>query len=452
MLERSCSSCGREILPGRHFCGGCGRPVAANAEPAPPESAARFCVKCGAAIAPGKRFCKQCGHAVGSTKPSAAQEPPAVVQGESGTDKVVPDEASAQAISTIAIPAQPEPTALNCSKCGAVIVAGKRFCKQCGQALATPAPTAAIDSHPAEQGESTARESTIEVLEPDRASTPPLQPATRGRTFSTQTDSAPPETPKGPPSQVLLGTGPDEDFKLATEKAPNFPSEEEDFRPLFKFSGDEQEPFAVTPPQADFAVNDPEIASSGRHELGDSDAGMFRSFQEPAVPQRRKLLLVVSAVCAAALLGAAWFAAAYYHGKLGPAQIATQPTPPAAVVMSGSDQTANPVPQTVPETPIVTAKPAPPKLESGGLETPARHPAPKPNAENSHPALLRNHGGNCALDSNMLSRMLDQADRNRERGNYLDAVRQYRSVLNCDSNNARAHSGLELTLLDIQHQ
>jgi Flp pilus assembly protein TadD len=52
----------------------------------------------------------------------------------------------------------------------------------------------------------------------------------------------------------------------------------------------------------------------------------------------------------------------------------------------------------------------------------------------------------------MLSRMLDQADRNRGQGNYSDAARQYRSVLNCDPNNSRAHSGLELTLVDIQHQ
>jgi hypothetical protein len=52
----------------------------------------------------------------------------------------------------------------------------------------------------------------------------------------------------------------------------------------------------------------------------------------------------------------------------------------------------------------------------------------------------------------MLSKMLDQADRNRQQGNYPDAARQYRTVLDCDHNNARAHSGLELTLLAIQHQ
>jgi hypothetical protein len=48
--------------------------------------------------------------------------------------------------------------------------------------------------------------------------------------------------------------------------------------------------------------------------------------------------------------------------------------------------------------------------------------------------------------------MLDQADRNREQGNYADAARQYRSVLACDPKNPRAFNGLEVTLTDIQHQ
>ncbi len=452
MVERNCSNCGREIPAGRPFCGGCGRPVAANAEPGPSEPGARFCVKCGAAIAQGKRFCKQCGHAAGATPLTAVNEPSAVAQDEPAVTKAVLGEASGKAIPAIAVPAKTESTALLCSKCGSVIVAGKRFCKQCGQALATPAPTAAIDSDSTEQGESTARESTIEVLEPDRASKLPLQPATRSQSFSLHIDSAPSEIFPFPPSKAEPETEPGEDFKPDTQKASNFPSKEEDFRPLFKFSGDEQGPLAATPLQADFAVNDPESASSGPHEPGDSDAGMFRSFQQPVVLRRRKLLQVASAVCAAALLGAAWFADTYYHQKHHPVEIATQPIPPAAVATSGSYQTAKPVLQTPHEAPIVTAKAALPKRESGGNETPALHSAPKPDAADSHPTSQRKQAGSCTLDSDMLSRMLDQADRNRERGNYLDAVRQYRSVLNCDSNNSRAHSGLELTLFDIQHQ
>ena len=69
MANRYCTKCGREVVAGKRFCGGCGQgmPVAA----APPdeaeavaEPAAPVCGQCAAALTPGKRFCKQCGHAV----------------------------------------------------------------------------------------------------------------------------------------------------------------------------------------------------------------------------------------------------------------------------------------------------------------------------------------------------------------------------------------------------
>jgi hypothetical protein len=59
---------------------------------------------------------------------------------------------------------------------------------------------------------------------------------------------------------------------------------------------------------------------------------------------------------------------------------------------------------------------------------------------------------NCDLDSNMLPKMLDQAERNRQQGNYPAALRQFRAVLACDRNNARARSGLDLTELAVQHR
>jgi len=60
--------------------------------------------------------------------------------------------------------------------------------------------------------------------------------------------------------------------------------------------------------------------------------------------------------------------------------------------------------------------------------------------------------GNCDLDSHMLPKMLDQAERSREQGNYPAALRQFRAVLACDRNNARARSGLDLTELAVQHR
>jgi hypothetical protein len=60
--------------------------------------------------------------------------------------------------------------------------------------------------------------------------------------------------------------------------------------------------------------------------------------------------------------------------------------------------------------------------------------------------------GNCELNSNLLPKMLDQAERSREQGNYAAALRQFRAVLACDRNNARARSGLDLTELSMRHQ
>jgi hypothetical protein len=157
-------------------------------------------------------------------------------------------------------------------------------------------------------------------------------------------------------------------------------------------------------------------------------------------------------VCTAALLGAVWVVASYYHGRHHPDKIIMQPASPVAVTKVAADQPSKPAPQTAPETPITPTKAPPTRQEVGGHEAPAHHVAPKPHSGDSHPTSKGIQGGNCTLDSNMLSRMLDQADRNREHGNYSDASRQYRSVLSCDPNNARAHSGLELTLLDMQHQ
>ena len=401
--------------------------------PPHPEPAALLCPKCGVAYAPGRHFCKQCGQVLGTTVPGAGEAPSAAAQSESTTKKAILGEGSIQVAPVIAVATQSEPTERFCVKCGTACVSGKRFCKQCGHAFGAAEPVAASEPSAIEQSESAAQESTARILESDHANTPS-------------------EVLPGPSSKAELGTVPDESFKRDSQERPNVFSAEDDSHSLFKISGDEHAPPSMRPLQVDFAALDPDVASSERNELDDSDAGMFRSFQNSTVRRRRTLLLVLGTVCAAALLGAVWVVTAYYHGRHRPAQIMTQPTSPVAVTRFSADQPSKPAPQTAPETPIATTKAAPTRQETGGHEVPAHHAAPKPDTANSYPTSTGSQRGNCTIDSNMLSRMLDQADRNREQGNYSDAARQYRSVLNCDPNNARAHSGLELTLLDIQHQ
>lgn len=60
--------------------------------------------------------------------------------------------------------------------------------------------------------------------------------------------------------------------------------------------------------------------------------------------------------------------------------------------------------------------------------------------------------GKCDLDAALLPKMLEQAERSREQGNYPAALRQFHAVLACDPNNARARSGLDMTELAMQHK
>jgi hypothetical protein len=54
-------------------------------------------------------------------------------------------------------------------------------------------------------------------------------------------------------------------------------------------------------------------------------------------------------------------------------------------------------------------------------------------------------GRNCQLQSNEISAYLVIADKNRARGNYDDAIREYSAVIECDRHNARAQEGLVKT-------
>jgi hypothetical protein len=127
MAMRFCTRCGKEIVVGKSFCESCDPVMPVTA--APPASTAAtqptgpMCARCCATLAPGKRFCRQCGLPV---EQSAAA-------GESMG-------ASATEPTTLESAAVAEPAATVCSKCGAALVSGKRFCRQCGQAVDAAGP------------------------------------------------------------------------------------------------------------------------------------------------------------------------------------------------------------------------------------------------------------------------------------------------------------------------
>jgi hypothetical protein len=91
-----------------------------------------------------------------------------------------------------------------------------------------------------------------------------------------------------------------------------------------------------------------------------------------------------------------------------------------------------PLPAVHPKAPSQAAKKAPP--EQTASNSPSTTPAP--------PQKLTE---NCQLIATDIPRYLDMADNNRGRGKYSDAEREYNSVLQCDSENDRARSGLART-------
>lgn len=126
MNVQLCKNCGKEVLAGKRFCGGCGQALPVESAPTeatpelPAQSATTACTQCGAALTPGKRFCKQCGKAV--LQPGAAHNP------------AVPD------MPTVTAVPDDSPDSSVCGQCGAEIPAGKRFCKRCGQPVQASQP------------------------------------------------------------------------------------------------------------------------------------------------------------------------------------------------------------------------------------------------------------------------------------------------------------------------
>ena len=113
---------------------------------------------------------------------------------------------------------------------------------------------------------------------------------------------------------------------------------------------------------------------------------------------------------------------------------------------------ANPVPPLSAATPPKLAKPGKPAPKSRKGQAPAPGKAASSDATASQAKQPKAApAGNCDLDANLLPKMLDQAERNRQQGKYPAALRQFRAVLACDRNNARARSGLDLTELAMQH-
>lgn len=527
MLERNCSNCGREILAGRRFCGGCGQPVAEIIQPAHPQQTGQICANCGETIAESKRFCKKCGKPAGSaitTVPieSSAYEPMKSLSTNSASEESPRPEV--HLVSTAVSPEVPSPV---CSKCGAVKIPGKRFCKQCGQAFGEVADIATKDSSASEIKKApttskvlpsnldvaaieieqfTASDQSDHGAEPLVLSTQ-TQPARRfcskcgsaaspGKSFCNQcgqsmatpvhadTAESQPFAPSQPAvNEPIISTSePDgvtsllahaESVEAEIVPCPELQAESstansgelerafpevQNLAPVSKEPCQlpatiamEEESVADMSPHVGVAVQEIDEPALRGQDQGDFQPGLLMSFDEPADARSRRALMAVGAIGAVVLVSTVWFISIHYRGKHQSIPIAVPATAQPQKTAADVEPKSKSVAQMAPEKSKVVDKSAPTQGRVDVRDTQSANILPKRDTSpRSIP--LKRQVGNCTFDLNMVPRMLDQADRNRQQGNYADAARQYRSALDCDPKNARARSGLDLTLLDIRHQ
>src|ERR1700693_3013435 len=109
-----CPKCGREALPQRKFCGGCGSRL--PEAPSPTETVQPgSCRACGTVLARGAKFCSGCGKPVSTLRLSAPERPPTQT----------------------------------CRACGSALGQGAQFCSVCCVAVATSASVSVVIPVPA---------------------------------------------------------------------------------------------------------------------------------------------------------------------------------------------------------------------------------------------------------------------------------------------------------------
>jgi hypothetical protein len=273
-------------------------------------------------------------------------------------------------------------------------------------------------------------------------------------------------TPDGGLSEVLWRTG---------ETTSNGSSDEEALSQLIKLHGLEVEPPAQSPipspepiapaaPAGPFgtdrglralpAAAEPDAVGLGAVESDEFDPG------DSVASRRAKPGVLIGAGCAVALVLVLIVVFAVSHkGAEKPAAVAAEPAASSTVPASSVSQ-PSPV-QAASVAPATSAVPAPPPKHSEVVQKDRKHDeAAQGNSSATDAAKTQGNadkqakavGGNCDLDSNLLPKMVEQAERSRADGNYPAALRQFRAVLACDPHNARARSGLDLTEFGMQHR
>jgi hypothetical protein len=431
MANKFCTKCGSAVVAGKRFCTKCGQPIMGSTATAgaidavtgstplqkasgalasipavsiessttadvsgPGEkalasksSASKLCTQCGSTILAGKRFCTQCGKPVSETaqpsEPSAAileewimPPPPSEL-----ISPVVPEPKSKPSatetapiplgepvtITELSVPSSPVVAEMSCTRCGIPLIAGKRFCLQCGMPVANVAPPLEFAT--------TSTEKAVPTPPNHSESTPVfvLEPELNGPVSVVETPAPvatvdiPPPPPKeavdaGTPATALV-----DELSAAPQTSPIVVE-----RP----ASPQEEP---EPAETAIPASGPELVASTRPiptpapEVNDSVASDPPDTKTPDQKSSWRLPALVS-VAALCVLGAAvggfWWHTS--HAKATPPSAASAPPPATAA-------TPTPVPDSISPThdAVVSDKPSATKPSAAVAESEPR-PSPVP--------------------------------------------------------------------------
>jgi hypothetical protein len=313
----------------------------------------------------------------------------------------------------------------------------------------------------------------LPALEADSSALLPLENAAPGQILLTTNTAELLKDLPGLSVQTASGAGLSELLWRASEASSSRSSDDEVLTRFIKLNGLEveapappQEPVVASsqplPPGTDRALY-PLPDALGQEAIKPSAAGSDETdLGFPAPRPRANLRMLIGVACAVAVVTVLIVVFAVSHKRAGnPAAIAAQPASSASTPVAGTvsyaaqpvqSQPSNPVAVTAVATQPGPAKPVEQTLKSRKQEEPKQTNVKPSDAAKSPADQPKVVSGNCDLDANLLPKMLDQAERSREQGNYPAALRQFRAVLACDRNNARARSGLDLTEFAMQHR
>jgi hypothetical protein len=299
----------------------------------------------------------------------------------------------------------------------------------------------------------------LPALQADSSALLPLENATPGQILLTPNTAELLQDLPGLPLQAVSGDGLCELLWRASQETASRSADEDTVSKFIKLHGLEVEapaPLQAPPvPPPTPLPTETDRSPYAWPEAVDTSAPVPDA-GESVRPRANPRLLIGAACAAAIVLVVVLILAVSHRGAATPAAIAVQPaastvTPSSSLVASVT-QPANVPPPTgtaSPQAPVTTTAPA---QTTRKHQEPAQANAKPADIAKSQPDEPKIAAGNCDLDSNLLPKMLDQAEKSREQGNYPAALRQYRAVLACDRNNARARSGLDLTEFAMQHR